>query len=232
MDPFRLARVDDPHAGFAVEALVGLLLADSAAAAGPQGRFSGGLRGTWEFGRAIALEPYREALLLDLGWWASGAREGTAAVFSREALHLFTVAPAWNFRLSPQAPWSFYLQAGAGLAWQLADVTASGQTTDVSGVRPVLQYGLGLRARPGIDERLSLTFRLELTRFRRGYLDDTWIGVVAARPSEPSRAGDASGRQGPPLSLAKAPRGMMGGTESAPNGQFHPAHWNPGVTVW
>lgn len=177
VDPFRLARVDDPHAGFAFEALVGLLLADSAAAGGPQGRFSGGLRGTWEFGRAIALDPFREALLLDLSWWASGAREGTEAVFSREALHLFTVAPAWNFRLSPQAPWSFYLQAGAGLAWQLADVTASGLTTEVSGVRPVLQYGLGLRARPQIDERLSLTFRLELTRFRRGYLDDTWIGV-------------------------------------------------------
>ena len=177
VNPFQLARVDDPNAGFAVEALAGLLLADHAAAGGPQARFSGGLRGTWEFGRAIALEPYREALLLDLGWWTSGAREGTEAVFTREALHVLTVAPAWNFRLSPQAPWSFYLQAGAGIAWQLADVTASGQTTDVSGLRPVLQYGLGLRARPQIDERLSLTFRVELTRFRRGYLDDTWVGL-------------------------------------------------------
>lgn len=177
VNPFRLARVDDPNAGFAVEALGGLLLADNAAAAGPQVRLSGGLRGTWEFGRAIALEPFREALLLDLGWWASGMREGTETVFTREALHILTVAPAWNFRLSPQAPWSFYLQAGAGVAWQLTDVTASGLTTDVSGLRPVVQYGLGLRARPEIGERLSLTFRLELTRFRRGYLDDTWIGL-------------------------------------------------------
>ena len=49
----------------------------------------------------------------------------------------------------------------------------------VSGLRPLLQYGIGLRGRPligGDDSRLRLTFRVELMRFRRSYLNDTFLG--------------------------------------------------------
>lgn len=176
LSPFAMARLDDQNAGFGVEAMVGLFLGSKASADGADVRLNGGLRGTWEVGRMIAVDPWREGLLLDLAWWVSGSREGTQTVFTQEALHIFTLAPAWNFPLSPDAPWAFFLQAGAGLAWQTGSVTTDGGMVPVAGIKPVIQYGLGLRARPQIAENLHLSIRIELTRFRRGYLDDTWIG--------------------------------------------------------
>lgn len=174
--PFRLSRLDDRNAGFAVEGMVGLFFGANSRSAGPDLRLNGGLRGTWEVGRMIAADPWREALLVDLSWWASGSREGTQTVFTQEALHIFTLAPAWNFPLAPNAPWAFFLQAGAGIAWQTGSVTTDGGMVPVAGIKPVIQYGLGLRARPQIGEALHLSIRLELTRFRRGYVDDTWLG--------------------------------------------------------
>lgn len=174
--PFRLSRLDDQNAGFGVEAMVGVFFGAHARSSGPDVRLNGGLRGTWEVGRMIASDPWREALLVDVAWWASGSREGTKTVFAQEALHIFTVAPAWNFVLSPSAPWAFFLQAGAGMAWQTGSITTDGGMVPVAGIKPVLQYGLGLRARPQVAENLHLSIRVELTRFRRGYLDDTWLG--------------------------------------------------------
>lgn len=48
----------------------------------------------------------------------------------------------------------------------------------VAGIKPLLQYGLGLRGAPrlGPDGPFRISFRLELTRFRRGYMDDTFVG--------------------------------------------------------
>ena len=46
-----------------------------------------------------------------------------------------------------------------------------------SAYQPVIQYGIGLRGRPLLSEdgRLRLTVRLEATRFRRAYLNDTLL---------------------------------------------------------
>lgn len=174
--PFRMSRLDDQNAGFAVEGMVGLFLGANSRSAGPDVRLNGGLRGTWEVGRMIAADPWREGLLVDLAWWVSGSREGTETVFAKEALHIFTLAPAWNFPLSPDAPWAFYLQAGAGIAWQTGSINTEGGMVPVAGAKPVIQYGLGLRARPQVAENLHLSIRVEFTRFRRGYVDDTWLG--------------------------------------------------------
>lgn len=169
-------RLDDPNTGLAFEAVGGLFFGDNAHRRSSDFRFTGGLRATWEVGRLFGVPPWQDGLVLDGTWWASGRSDGTAFISTKEALHLFTIAPAWHFPLGEGTPWTAFLQAGAGIAYQTGAVITDGIETPVSGVRPLIQYGLGLRARPQIGERLHMTIRVELMRFRRGYLDDTWAG--------------------------------------------------------
>lgn len=170
------SRLDDPNTGLAFEGVTGLFFGDNAHRRGSDVRFTGGLRATWEVGRLFGVPPWREGLVLDGTWWASGRRDGSDFIFNREALHLFTLAPAWHFPLGEGSAWAAFLQAGAGIAYQTGSITTGQIVTPVAGVRPLIQYGLGLRARPQIGERLHMTIRVELMRFRRGYLDDTWAG--------------------------------------------------------
>lgn len=171
-------RVDDPNAGWAFEGVSGLFFGDNAHRRGPDFRFTGGLRATWEVGRLFGVPPLREGLVLDATWWASGRRTGTEMILTREALHLFTIAPSWHFPLAEDVPWTVFIQAGAGLAYQAGSVTTGTLVTPSAGVRPLIQYGAGLRARPQISEHLHMTIRVELMRFRRGYLDDTLVGFT------------------------------------------------------
>lgn len=174
-----LAGIDDPNVGFAGELLVGALLADSASGSFPSARFSWGIRATWEIGRTVGAESFKDNLFADVTWAYSGNKTGTERVFSDTNLHYFTLAPAYApILFGPDRIFAFYLQAGLGIAYNATAITVADARTEVSGVKPLFQYGLGIRGTPTVNRELPLriSFRAELTRFRRGYADDTLIG--------------------------------------------------------
>jgi hypothetical protein len=170
----KLYRSDDPNTGVAGELLLGALLLDSSRGAFADASLGVGLRFTWEFGRLIDNERLHEALWGDVRWTYGRLQEGTSFVSGRTNIHFFTVAPAYELKLARAL--GVYAQVGAGAALQLTSLTLGEQVTEVNGLKPVLQYGVGLRARPRLSDAVSLALRLELVRFRRGYMDDTFLG--------------------------------------------------------
>ena len=173
-----LAELDDPNTGLAGELMVGVMLVDSSRAQWWETRFGGGVRATWEFGRVLPGAFFREALFADVTWSYMGMREGTQVVYGDSNYHYFTVAPAYAFQLWRDADFSAYGQLGGGIAYQYSVLHNGTNELPVTGIKPLIQYGIGLRGRPLISEDgvLRVSFRLELTRFRRGYMDDTFLG--------------------------------------------------------
>ena len=173
-----LAELDDPNTGIAGEVLSGAMLLDSSRGALVEGRFMWGLRFTWEVGRALPGSFFREALFADVTWSYVGMRDGTRVVFGDSNYHYFTIAPAWGIQLWRDADFSVFFQGGGGLAYQLSTLHNGTAELPVTGIKPLIQYGVGLRGRPLIsaDGVLRVSFRFEVTRFRRQYMDDTFIG--------------------------------------------------------
>lgn len=179
---------DDPNKGLAGEVIFGAMLLDSS-----RGRFAdpavgGGVRFTWEFGRILDSEPLKEALWADVRWTMAGRTEGTTgapgteglgSIIGSTSIHYFTVAPAYEFTFGAGKPFGLFGQVGAGFAFQSSTITVNNAETAVKGLKPLFQYGVGFRGRPRISNLMALTFRVELTRFRRGYMNDTFIGVGA-----------------------------------------------------
>jgi hypothetical protein len=182
---------DDPNKGLAGELIFGAMLLDSS-----RGRFADpavglGLRFTWEFGRILDSEPLKEALWADVRWTMAGRTEGTTGVkaadgtdglgsiIGRTRIHYFTVAPAYEFTFGPTKSYGLFGQVGAGMAFQSSAIVVNNAETGVKGLKPLFQYGVGFRGRPRLSDRMALTFRAELMRFRRGYMNDTFIGVGA-----------------------------------------------------
>jgi hypothetical protein len=173
-----LAELDDPNTGIAGEPLLGVMLVDSSRAQWWEARFSAGGRFTWEFGRVLPGAFFREALFADVSYWWMWMRDGTQVVFGDSTYHYFTVAPAYAFQLWRDSDFSVYGQIGGGIAYQSSVLHNGANELSVSGIKPLIQYGIGLRGRPLISEDgvLRVSFRVELTRFRRQYMDDTFLG--------------------------------------------------------
>ncbi|HLL53211.1 MAG TPA: hypothetical protein VK447_06690, partial [Myxococcaceae bacterium] len=163
-----LAHLDDPNAGFATELLVGAMLIESSRGIWVEGRLGFGGRLTWELGRTFAADEFwREAVFLDLTYAYAQMRDGTALIFADSNYHYVTVAPALNLPFGRGSPYGFFAQVGAGATYQYS-VLHSGtgtQETPVVGVKPLIQYGIGLRGapRPWDSAPFRLSFRLELT---------------------------------------------------------------------
>ncbi|ATB40667.1 hypothetical protein CYFUS_006118 [Cystobacter fuscus] len=178
----RLARTDDPNTGIAFEVLGGVMLLSS-----PRGQFLGdpvpafGGRFTWEYGRLLNSEPLREALWLDARYGFVGQREGTALVVGDVQRHYVSLAPAYELTFGEGSDYGLYAQVGGGIVYELSRLEVGGKLTPVEGIKPLIQYGVGLRGRTKLSatSNLRLTWRLELMRFRRGYQDDTSAGLSA-----------------------------------------------------
>jgi len=172
----RMAGDDDPNKGFAGELIMGAMLLESS-----QGRFADptfglGLRFTWEYGRILNNEPLRETLWLDVRWMMAGSSAGTTLINGSSRNHYFSLAPAYEFVFGAEKTYGVFGQVGGGFAYQSTSLAIGEELTPVKGIKPLLQYGVGFRGRPRLSERMSLSFRLELMRFRRGYMDDTFVG--------------------------------------------------------
>lgn len=172
-----LAGMDDPNKGFAVELLAGALLLSS-----PQGRFANttvglGVRATWEYGRILNIEPLREALWADVRWTFGGESDGTQFIKAGYTYHYFTIAPAYELKFG-KSDFGVFGQVGGGISYVTTYVSVDNKETQVNGIKPVMQYGLGLRGRPKLtsDGSLRLALRLEAIGFRRGYLNDFFLG--------------------------------------------------------
>lgn len=172
------AGFDDPNLGLSGELVGGLLLVEASRGSGVDARFDWGVRFTWEWSRAFfSDEKLREALFADVTWTYAALHDGTTDVNADTNLHYFTLAPAYALALG-QLPISFYAQVGAGASYTFSSIHLRQVETQISGTKLLLQYGVGLRGRPALNEdgSVRLSFRLEVTRFRRGYMDDTLLG--------------------------------------------------------
>lgn len=174
-----LAHLDDPNYGVSAEFLMGLMLLESSRGAGVEPRFQLGARLVWEFARLIPDEYLREAMFVDFTWRTLSYREGNATAFVDTTHTSLTVAPAFAFPLGAKSAFAPYVQLGAGIGFQSSRVSVANNVTDLSGNKFLFQYGVGFRGRPAIvaNESVRISFRIELTRFRRGYMDDTFLGA-------------------------------------------------------
>ena len=173
-----MAGFDDPNIGLSGELVAGAMLLDSSRGQLVETRAAWGLRFTWEWGRLLGDETLRDALFADVLWAYTGMRDGTTDVYADTNYHYFTLAPAYAFALGRKSPWSVYGQAGIGLGYQFSAIHVKEVETQIAGTKSVIQYGIGFRGRPAVvaDESVRVSFRIELTRFRRGYMDDTFLG--------------------------------------------------------
>jgi hypothetical protein len=178
-EPQWLARGDDPNVGLGIAAQGGVMLLDGARGHGVDPLLSGGVRATWEFGRLTADESLSEALFADVSWQYSTLRQGTLELSGQTHYHHLTLAPAYAFALLPAGKLGAFLQLGGGVAYQLSSLRIGEAETVLGGMKPLLRYGGGFRGAVRLAEASAwrLEYRLELTRFRRGYMDDTFIGL-------------------------------------------------------
>jgi hypothetical protein len=176
-----LAGRDDPSRGFGQDLLAGVLLLDRAHAGTFAPRFAWGTRFNWELGRLFPDGLVRDSLFADVTWIYGASREGTQLIFDDTHYHYFTAAPAWEVHVDKARNWAFFGQLGAGVAYEASWLRSGSTDFQVSGVKPALQYGLGFRGRPLLvpSTGLRLSLRLELTRYRRGYMDDTLFAASA-----------------------------------------------------
>lgn len=179
-DTARTGRLDDPNVGLSVEAIAGAMLLESSRGALVDPRFMVGARLTWEFGRLLSDELVREMFFADIGWQYAATGDGTTSVRVDTAFHSFTVAPAFAWRFG-QSPVAAFVQLGLGVNYTYSVLQLDSVPTDLSAVTLLFQYGLGLRFRPAIvtikgKDVLRLSFRIEVTRFLRWYMSDTFLG--------------------------------------------------------
>jgi len=174
-----LAHLDDPNIGLAAEVLVGAMMIESSRGLWVEGRLGFGGRFTWEYGRTFVSDDFwRQALFLDVTYAYAQLHDGTAQIFTDSNYHYFAAAPALQFPFGVGSPYGFYLQAGGGLAYQNSVLHTGTVETPVTGWKSLIQYGVGLRGAPRLweDSAVRISFRLELTRLHRGYMDDTFLG--------------------------------------------------------
>jgi hypothetical protein len=183
-----LASSDDPNIGLSGEIVMGAMLMQ-ASRGGVQPQFGWGLRFTWEWSRTLLTDEFwREVFFADVMWvWTADAWSGDSGqfigttggngVYDKANFHYFLLAPAVAWPIG-KTPLAVSGQIGLGFGYQTSTVNVESVQNTISASRFVLQYGAGVRFRIGVvpDNKIRVSFRLELTRFRRGYMDDTLVG--------------------------------------------------------
>lgn len=171
---------DDPTTGLSAELRGGVLVLNSSRGQAGEPVFGYGARATWDFGRLFAEGWIHEGFFLDASWTSARFKDGTRAISTETFYQYLTLAPAFELPFGEGSPFGAYVQAGYGLCLQSATLRSDGAVSTTSGSRGAFQYGVGLRGRPLVNEEgtLRLTFRIEVMRFRRAYLDDTYAGAT------------------------------------------------------
>lgn len=173
-----LAHVDDPNIGVGGSFIAGGMLLESSRGAGVDPRFMYGVRFTWEWGRLIPDEFLREMFFADVQWSYTASHDGTNQIFADTNYHYFSLAPAVAIPFG-KSFMSAYATVGIGFNYTYSALHIDKAETNLGSTKFLLQYGLGLRGRPSIisDDSLRIEFRVELMRYLRGYMHDTFIGA-------------------------------------------------------
>ncbi len=174
-----MTHVDDPNLGLGGEVFSGVMLLESSRGAGVDPRFTFGTRFTWEFGRLIPDEFLREMFFADVQWQFSVTSDGTTYVHASSAEHYFSVAPAFALPFGNKSPIAAYVQTGVGFNANFTSIVIDKTETPITGGKFLFQYGIGIRGRPALldDGSVRISFRIEITRYLRGYMSDTFIGA-------------------------------------------------------
>lgn len=174
-----LAQLDDPSIGIATEAVGGVMMIESSRGALVEPRLAVGVKVIWEFGRLFFDEALRDGLFADLSWKYAALNDGTLRINTDSNYHYLTIAPAFGFPvMGPD--FLVYGQIGGGVVMQYSVLHFNESATAITAIKPAFQYGVGFRGRPLVspDGLLRITFRVELTRYRRHYMDDTYLGAT------------------------------------------------------
>jgi hypothetical protein len=188
----KLYRADEADRGLSAMVVGGLMFLESSRGQLVETRFGWGLRASHALGRLFQPSWVREGIFADLTWLYAAQRSGPRSIYVDTNHHYFTLAPAYQYFFSRDVPLAIYGQLGAGLALQhsavhMALLAADGTTrlppveTSIGAARFLFQYGVGLRTvfLPSAESTWRVEVRVELTRFRRGYMDDTYLGLSA-----------------------------------------------------
>lgn len=172
----KMAREDDPRLGIGVEAALSLALVDRSSGPGAQGMGAVGLRANWAPG-VLWTDPedefWRYALLVELSWDHASYGDGTKAVNTSTALNYFNAHAMFGY--PAQKLLLFYGALGPGMTLESVSYNVQGANTPLTGLKPNLAYGLGARLNFQASDRFAIVSRFELMRYRRGYMDDTFL---------------------------------------------------------
>lgn len=172
----RMAGADDPNLGLHVEGVAGLMLLDSSKGAIVDPNLTLGARIGWNFSRAISSsEDTRYSWYLESLWLYHSSEEGTRSISTRSTQHLISLAPAYALHFDRERRFMLFFQAGGGIAIQDSTLQIEGKSQSLMGLKPLIQYGLSFRGNIPLNTEgsVALALRLDVLRFRRGYLDDT-----------------------------------------------------------
>jgi hypothetical protein len=179
-EPDSLTHLDDPNIGIGGSIQGGLVLLESSRAGGVDPRLLMGVRFTWEWARLIPDEFLRELFFLDVGWNVTWTSAGTDTFNTTLTSHNFVFAPAFAWPLG-SLPLAAYAQLGVGFNYARSVSRISNVENVLSGSKFLFQYGAGLRSRIPLNDEGSvrLELRFEITRFLRGYINDTLFALGA-----------------------------------------------------
>lgn len=172
----KMAREDDPRIGLGVEAALSLDLIDKSYGPGTQNTGAFGLRVNWAPG-VLWTDPedefWRYALLVEASWDHASYSDGTKMVNTSTALNYFNVRGLFGYPV--QKLLLFYGALGPGFTLENVSYNVQGASTPLSGAKFNIAYGLGARLNFQANDRFALVSRLELLRYRRGYMNDTFM---------------------------------------------------------
>jgi hypothetical protein len=176
----KLARMDDPRIGLGAELTLSLNLLDKSDGPGARGTGAAGVRVNWAPG-VLWTDPedefWRYALLTELSYDYSGYSGGTSMVNTRTRLHYLNAHVMFGY--PAQKVLLLYGLLGPGVTFEHVTYEVQGATTPLTGAKFNLAYGLGARLNLQVNDRVAIVSRIELMRFRRGYMDDTFLTFSA-----------------------------------------------------
>jgi hypothetical protein len=169
-----LAGEDEPGHSIAAELVFGPIFLSNPVK-GVTTRGTMGLAVTYGLGRAIfspEWEFLHNNLFLELSYLATKQTVGTSSVQVGAWTHYLSFEVLFGY---PFTPVLLYAKIGPALMIMPVSYDVQGQVSGVTGVKAGLVYGIGGRTNIYIGDHVGFAARIEVIRYRRGYLDDTLL---------------------------------------------------------
>jgi hypothetical protein len=174
-DDRRLSRLDEPGTGLAAELYLGAIFLDDAID-GFRSDFAWGLGLTWQLGHLLFAPEndfLHNGIALEAGYLHPLASNvGTEEVRVEAGYHDLWLAALVGY---PFKHLHVYGKIGPAMCIQPVSYDVQGQLTSWTATKGGLIYGIGTRTTVYLDNNIGIAARIELSRIRRGYMDDTLV---------------------------------------------------------